>query len=147
MSLYREPFSVTGLFENDVYAGVPEMLAALRAMRHTLYIATSKPRVYAERIVEHFSLAPYFAGVYGSELDGRFDNKGELLAHLVRHEALSPATTVMVGDRSHDIVAAKQNGLRSIGVTYGYGSYDELVQAGADRICHSPADIVAYFHE
>lgn len=145
MTLYRERFSVVGLFENEVYPTIPEMLATLRAKQYTLYIATSKPRVYAEKILEHFSLAQYFAGIYGSELDGRFDNKGELIAYILERERLSPATTVMVGDRSHDIIAAKQNGLRSIGVTYGYGTYEELTQADADLICGSPTDIVAFF--
>lgn len=147
MSLYRERFSVSGLFENEVYADVPEMLATLVARGYRLYVATSKPRIYATRIVAHFSLAQYFIGVYGSELDGRFDNKGELIAYLLQQEHLLPAATAMVGDRSHDIVAAKQNGLSAIGVSYGYGSYDELVEARTDHICRSPADVVAAFRD
>ena len=145
MSLYRERFSAIGLFENEVYADVPDILARLQSMRYALYIATAKPGIYAEKILEHFSLARYFTAIYGSELDGRYDDKAELIAHILRQERLAPDTTVMVGDRSHDIVAARQNGLRSIGVTYGYGTYEELVEAGADRICRTPADILAYF--
>lgn len=145
MTLYRERFAVLGLFENAVYADVPEMLARLHALHYPLYIATAKPRIYAGQILEHFSLAHYFTGIYGSELDGRYDDKAELIAYLLRHEQLVPETTVMVGDRSHDIVAAKRNGIRAIGVTYGYGTHKELMQAGADLICRSPADIVALF--
>jgi len=144
LRLYRQRFAAVGLFENTVYDGVPEMLEALQR-NAKLFVATSKPRVFAERIVEHFGLARFFAGVYGAELDGRFDDKTELLAHLLDSERLLPGTTTMVGDRSHDIVAAKRNRLRSIGVSYGYGTDAELRDAGADHICASPAELVAFF--
>lgn len=140
---YRERYSTVGLFENAVYPGIEQMLATLREMHYTLFVATSKPRIYARRIAEHFGLAPFFAGIYGAELDGRFDDKSELLAHLLASENLAPGTTAMVGDRSHDMIAAKRNRMRSIGVTYGYGSHNELVAAGAGHICDRPAEIVA----
>lgn len=145
MHAYRERFAVLGLFENQVYPGVSEMLAALRALGYTLYIATSKPRIYAEKILEHFSLAQHFTRIYGSELDGRYDKKAELIEYLLQHERLLPVSSVMVGDRSHDIVAAKQHGIRSIGVTYGYGTHEELMEAGADYLCGTPTEIVALF--
>jgi len=145
LTLYRERFSVIGLFENEVYADVPRLLAALRAHQYRLYLATSKRRVYAERILAHFSLAHHFARIYGTEFDGRYENKAELIMHILRQEHLVPETTLMIGDRSHDIIAAKQNGMRSIGVTYGYGTNEELVQADPDHICGSPADIVVFF--
>ncbi len=144
LSMYRERFATVGLFENEVYAGVPEMLAELHQLGCAMFVATAKPRMYAERIVEHFGLAQYFDGIYGAELDGRFDDKRELLAHLLDSEDLSPARTIMVGDRSHDVVAAKHNGLSAIGVSYGYGTVDELRGAGADHICASPAEVVVW---
>lgn len=136
--LYRERFASVGLFENTVYAGVPPMLKALHADAVRLYVATAKPRVFAERILHHFALDTYFAGVYGSELDGRFENKGELLQFLLHTEGVAPHTTVMVGDRLHDVEAAHQNGMVAVGVTYGYGTEDELRHAGADYLCHTP---------
>jgi phosphoglycolate phosphatase len=141
LSFYRERFSTVGLFENTVYAGVPEMLASLQSQGPTLYVATAKPHIYAERIVEHLGLAPFFTAVYGPELDGRMDDKRELLAHLQRNEKLSHAATIMVGDRSHDIVAAKENAVMAIGVSYGYGSRGELQTAGADFVCDDPSEV------
>ena len=141
MVWYRERFSVTGLFENTIYAGVPEMLAALKARNHRLLLATAKPHVYATRILAHFGILAPFDGVYGSELDGVRQHKGELLAYLLEREGIDPSSAVMVGDRHHDIDAARANGCHAIGVTYGYGSADEL--AHADRLCDSPAHIAA----
>jgi phosphoglycolate phosphatase len=145
MALYRERYGVVGLFENEVYPAVPAMLAELHAAGYALYIATGKPRIYALKIVAHFGFAQYFSGVYGSELDGRFDNKAELLEHLLQVEGIDAARAVMIGDRSHDIVAAKANGIPSIGITYGYGPLEELTGAGADIILASPTEIAAFF--
>ncbi len=138
MQLYRERFASVGLFENKVYAGVPDMLAALRAASMRLYVATSKPRVFAERILQHFALDAHFAGVYGSELDGRHDDKGELLQFLLQTEGVSPSAAVMVGDRLHDVRAAQQNAVVAVGVTYGYGTEHELRHAGAAYVCATP---------
>lgn len=145
MGLYRERYGVVGLFENEVYLHVPAMLEALHAAGYALYIATGKPRIYAQKIVDHFDLGRYFTGVYGSELDGRFDNKAELLEYILREEHIEAARAVMIGDRSHDIVAAKKNGIPSIGITYGYGPLEELTGAEADTILASPSEIAAYF--
>jgi phosphoglycolate phosphatase len=142
VQLYRERFSTVGLFENDPYPGVVEMLRTLRAIGFRLYIATSKPHVFAQRILRHFALDGYFAAVYGSELDGRHDDKGELVQFLLQQERLSGSETVMVGDRSHDVLAARQNSVLAMGVTYGYGTEGELLQAKADFLCHSPADVM-----
>lgn len=145
MALYRERYGVLGLFENQVYPEVPAMLRELHAAGYALYIATGKSRIFAQKIVAHFGFTDYFSGVYGSELDGRFDNKAELLEHLLEVEHIDAARAVMIGDRSHDVVAAKANGIPSIGITYGYGSLDELTGAGADTILSSPAEIAAHF--
>lgn len=141
MVLYRERFADTGLFENAIYDGVPEILLTLKARNHRLLLATAKPHVYAKRILAHFGILAPFDGVYGSELDGVRQHKGELLAYLLERESIDPSGTVMIGDRHHDIDAARANCCRSIGVTYGYGSAVEL--AHADRLCDSPAHIAA----
>ena len=103
-----------------------------------LFVTTSKPRVFAERIVEHFGLKEYFCAVYGSELDGTRSDKGHLIAHVLQAESLSPHSTVMVGDRAHDVVGAKVHGVFPIGVLWGYGSSDELIGAGATTLCAKP---------
>jgi phosphoglycolate phosphatase len=144
MTLYRQRYATVGLFENQVYEGIPALLASLNQKQFRLFLATAKPHLYARRILAHHGLGHYFAGVYGSELDGHHDDKGELLAYLLKEEGLFAAATLMVGDREHDIRAARQNGLRAIGVTYGYGSAEELTQAGANGICHTPREIGAF---
>lgn len=136
--LYRKRYSETGLFENVVYPGIPEALAALKAAGATLRLSTSKPRVYAARILEHFDLARYFKAIYGAELDGRLANKAELIAHILKSESFSAASACMIGDRSHDVVGAKANGVRPIGVLWGYGTRDELLAAGASMLCERP---------
>ena len=139
MVLYRERFAETGLFENIVYNGVPEMLADLKMRNYRLLLATAKPHVYARRILAHFNLATPFDGIYGSELDGTRQHKADLLRYLLERENIDPSSAVMIGDRHHDIDAARVHGCRAIGVTYGYGSAEEL--AHADRRCDSPAHI------
>ena len=139
MVLYRERFAETGLFENIVYNGVPEMLTDLKARNYRLLLATAKPHVYARRILAHFNLATPFDGIYGSELDGTRQHKADLLRYLLERENIDPSSAVMIGDRHHDIDAARVHGCRAIGVTYGYGSAEEL--AHADRLCDSPAHI------
>ena len=141
LELYRERFSRIGKFENAVYPGVPEMLTALRDGGMALYLATSKPAVFAADILAHFELTPFFAGVHGSELDGTRVDKEELIRHILDVEDLSPGETVMVGDRSHDICGAQAAGIAAIGVLYGYGDRRELAGAGAERLADTPADV------
>jgi phosphoglycolate phosphatase len=141
LSLYRERFSDVGLYENAVYDGIAEVLTTLGLSGRKLFVATSKPHVFAERIVEHFGLRHHFEHVFGSELDGTHVDKSHLLEYALKTVAVDPAKTLMIGDRSHDIVGAKNNGMRAIGVLYGYGSKDELLGAGASRICATPQAI------
>jgi phosphoglycolate phosphatase len=137
VELYRQRFSSKGMLENSVYPGIHSALTTLRG--HPLpFVTTSKPRVFAERIGEHFGLKEYFCAIYGSELDGTRSDKSDLVAHVLKAESLSPHSTVMVGDRAHDIVGAKAHGVFPIGVLWGYGSYDELVAAGATTLCEQP---------
>lgn len=133
---YREYFSETGIFENEVYPGIRDMLDVLKHDgRYVLAVATSKPTVFAERIIEHFGLKDYFTCVVGSNLDGTRSKKAEVIQEVLRVLNVSQLDeVVMIGDREHDILGAKQVGVRSIGVLYGYGSYEELEGAGAGYI-------------
>ncbi len=141
LAFYRERFGEVGLLENEVYGGIPEALTALGESGARLFVATSKPTVYAKQIIEHFGLMPHFEDVLGSELDGTRADKTDLIGWLMQRKALAVTTTIMVGDRSYDIVGARNNGLRSIGVLYGYGGRDELVEAGADKLCRQPDEL------
>jgi phosphoglycolate phosphatase len=143
LTLYRQRFADAGMYENRIYEGVPEMLERVRLMTTALFVATGKPAVYAERIVKYFGLASHFAGVYGPRLDGQLENKTDLLAHLLATERLPAAGAIMVGDRAADIIAAKVNGVHSIGVLWGYGSEAELRAAGADQLCLSPWELTS----
>lgn len=135
---YRERFTDQGLYENKVYDGIPQCLQLLRDAGSTLYVATSKPTVYSLRIVEHFGLTPYFAQVYGSELDGTRADKTDLLAHVLSTEGVPASEAVMVGDRRYDIVGATNHGVKSVGVLWGYGGEEELSAAGATALCSAP---------
>ncbi|MCA6122306.1 HAD family hydrolase [Bradyrhizobium sp. WSM 1704] len=142
VAFYRERFGDVGLFENAVYPGIAEVLAALRAAPRRMFVATSKPHVFATRIVAHFGLADHFDHVFGSELDGTRVNKAELLAYALEQTGVDAAAAVMIGDRSHDVIGAKRNGIRPVGVTYGYGSSAELIEAGASHLCASPRAVL-----
>ncbi len=141
VSIYRERFSTKGLFENQVYDGIPECLNRLMDKAESIHVATSKPTIYSERIIEHFDLSRYFNLVYGSNLDGSLSDKTDLLRHIIESEDLLPRHTVMIGDRSFDIIGAKNHGIRAIGVLWGYGTEDELSNAGADGLCNHPNEI------
>lgn len=139
---YREYFRPHGVYENEVYTGVPEMLKELHAMGKTLVLATSKPTVFAKIILEHFGLAPYFSVVVGSELDGTRVDKDEVVeCALEEAEITDKSLAVMIGDRKHDMLGAKKNGLDAIGVLYGHGSYEELEPHGADVIVETVEEL------
>ena len=142
LATYRARYTTTGIYECSAYSGVKEMLVALTAAGHTLCLATSKRRDFAERVVEYLGFATYIPRVYGALPGGGLDEKKDLLAEILRVEGYDPLTTVMVGDRLHDIHAAKSNTLRSIGVLWGYGGAAELTEAGADQLAVTPADVV-----
>lgn len=135
---YRAFYSAGAMFNAPVYAGMPEAFAALRAAGVTLIVATSKPHVMARPILAHFGLDGHFHAIHGAELDGRNDDKGDLLAHIMAEEGVDPAEAVMIGDRKFDILAARRHGIANIGVLWGYGGEAELTEAGADRLCASP---------
>jgi phosphoglycolate phosphatase len=141
VSLYRERFSTKGMYENRLYEGIGTLLESLSGNGHTLYVVTTKPKVYAEEIVEHFGIARYFEGVYGPTLSGIRKDKAHLIAYLLDEENIFTANALMIGDRSYDIAGAKANDVASIGVLWGYGSAEELTEAGADRLCESPEEL------
>jgi len=126
---YRERFAVKGLYENHVFEGVAETLAELKRRGYRLFLATAKPTVYAKQILEHFDLAQYFTDIYGSELNGERTNKAELIQYILEQQKLQADQCLMVGDREHDIFGARQNGIDTIAVNYGYGSQEELALA------------------
>ena len=139
---FRERYDTKGWRENRVYPGVRELLRGIRALSWRAYLATSKRQPIAARILEHFELAPYFAGIYGSG-GVRDSGKAELVNRVLQRESIAPAEAVFVGDRLYDIRGARACGIDSIGVTYGYGSRQELEGAGATQICDDPASVLA----
>lgn len=130
---YREYYAPVGIYENQVYEGLEEMLAALKEKGLSLCVATSKPERFAKMILKHFHLDSYFDLIGGALMDGRTD-KAEVISYVLDQLDTKKEKVVMVGDREHDILGAKKNGLDSIGVLFGYGNEEELKEAGADWI-------------
>ena len=140
---YRERFSSVGLYQNTPYSGIQDALSALQSAGIRLCVASSKPHVYVREILEHFELIHYFSDVFGSLLNGTRTDKSELLRFALSETRVDARTATMVGDRKHDIIGALDNGISAIGVLYGYGSEEELVQAGANRFAKAPSDLVS----
>lgn len=138
---YRQRYADVGLFENVIYAGIMELLTALCGDGYDLYVVTSKPTIYADRILRHFDLDRFFVAAFGPELNGRFDDKAELIAHILSEHHLNPRHTVMIGDRASDIAAGQTNDTHTLAVTYGFGGAEELAAANPDAMCHRPAEI------
>lgn len=141
VAAYREYFADTGLYENEVYPGIPELLADLKDAGKTLALATSKPAVFAERILEHFQLRKYFSLAAGSELDGTRVHKADVIAYALEQTGFSAADALMIGDRCYDIDGARAVGTQALGVAYGYGSREELEKAGASKIAENVEDL------
>ena len=135
ITFYREYFSVTGLYENVVYENFEDILIALKEQNKSLIIATSKPTVFAEKILEHFNLKKYFDFIAGSNLDNTRTKKADVISYALEQQGLTETSEmIMIGDREHDIIGAKTLGIESIGVLHGYGSYEELSNSGANYI-------------
>ncbi|EJR61943.1 HAD hydrolase, family IA [Bacillus cereus VD115] len=132
---FREYLKQRGLLENSVYEGIPNLLKQLKDTGNRLFIATSKPTIFARQVIEHFQLTNYFEDIIGSNLNGTRIKKEEIIAHILQHnEGLNKEEVVMIGDRKHDIIGANHNGIASIGVLYGYGSENELIEVSATHI-------------
>ena len=143
---YRENFSVTGLFENEVYDGVPEMLAELKNRGVKIALATSKPYEFSIKILKHFDLYQYFDFFGAATMDGKISKKEDVIAKLLEDMGTEDKTKLlMIGDRYHDIEGARANGLDSAGVLWGYGSKEELENAGAKYILNGPEEILDLF--
>ncbi len=138
---YRERFAASGWQENRLIDGIGGALGRLSERGAVLYVATSKPRIYAERIVTHFGLGEYFAAVFGAELDGTRADKRELLHYAKRMTGVGD-DAAMIGDRRFDILGGRANGMRTVGVTWGFGSRRELEAAGADLLIHEPPELL-----
>ena len=131
---YREYFAVKGLYENELFEGIPELLSDCRKAGYKISMATSKPTHYARIIAEHFDIARYFDAIHGSSLDGTRITKSSVVAEAVSEEHLDPTRALMIGDRRHDVEGAGEHGIRTVGVLYGYGSREEHEAAGAAYI-------------
>ena len=143
IDLYREYYRDRGIFENRVYNGMEEMLGTLKQRGKTLVLATSKPEPFAREILEHFHLASYFTYAAGATMDETRVKKEEVIAYAMESCGITdPGQVLMVGDRRHDIEGARANGVDSLGVLYGYGSREELEQAGACYLAEKVEDIL-----
>lgn len=138
---YRVYYRDKGIFENGVYEGVPEMLETLKNAGKRLVLATSKPEEFAKIIMAHYGLDKWVRSIAGATMDKARDTKGKVIAYALEGFDIDPAAAVMVGDREHDIIGGKENGLPGIGVTFGYGSREELLDAGAVAVADSPAGL------
>lgn len=140
---YREYFSTKGIFENDMYDKIPEILSELKKRGLSLVLATSKPDEFSVRILKHFGIFEYFDFVAASTMDEKRTSKAEVIAYALESLNITDKSEVlMIGDREHDIKGAKANGLKSAGVLYGYGDFDELTKAGADYIVETPKKLL-----
>ena len=139
---YREYYRVKGIYENKVYDGIENMLETLYKSGKKIILATSKPEVFAKEILRHFGLSKYFTYVAGANLDGTMTDKAEVVEYALTEGGVNDrSSAIMIGDRKHDIIGAKKNGIDSIGVLFGYGSKEELETAGADYIAENTEEI------
>lgn len=143
---YRVYFKEKGMLENTVYENIDLFLKTLYDNGKTLIVATSKPTIFSKQILEHFNLAKYFKSIIGSNLDGSRMEKSDVIKYaLESNNIVDLSKVIMIGDRKYDILGAKENNIQSIGVLYGYGSYDELHSNGADYIVRDVKELLALF--
>ena len=145
LAKYRERFGTVGLFENELYSGIPEVLSALQKAGYRLFLATSKPTVYATQILDHFGLSSYFEFVGGAEIGGPRIHKPDVIEYVLAENHLKREETVMIGDRKYDMEGGKGANLATVGVLYGYGDREELTEYGADVICETVEDLGTIF--
>ena len=146
IKFYREYFTDKGMLDNEIFPGIPELLSNLRSRGHNLGVATSKPTVYSEVILKHFEIDNYFSVVIGSNLDGTRMIKSEIIEFALKTlQVPELEKVIMIGDRKHDIIGAKQNNIDSIGVVFGYGSREELERAGATYLANTVGELAGLF--
>lgn len=142
---YRTLYKEKGMYQVTPYQGIEKVLTQL-AEKYELFIATSKPEFFAVKIMNHLDYMKFFNGIYGADLKGvRSDKKGVIHDALKAEKIGDLSTVVMIGDRAHDITGAKENGIDSIGVLYGFGEKKELIEAGAQKIISKPTDLLDIF--
>lgn len=141
LRVFRQHHGETGIYDYAFYPGMDQALDQLKS-KHRLFVATSKPKIYADRIFDHFGKSAYFEGIYGSELSGKNSKKGDVIRLALEERKLNPNQTIMIGDRKHDMIGAQETGTASIGVTWGYGSHEELQLAGANVISKNWDELV-----
>lgn len=139
---YREYYSEKGIFENRLYEGIDTVLKTLTQNNKNCMVATSKPTEFAVRILKYFNISEYFQDVIGSNLDGTFSEKEEIIKSVIEKHNLDKAETVMIGDKKHDINGAHKNDIDSVAVMYGYGSVEELEAAKPTYLCSSVQGIL-----
>lgn len=145
VAYYREYYTAGGIYENEVYPEIPEVLSSIRELGGKIYLATSKPQVFAQQILEHFQLTPFFDGVVGSFLDGTRIDKAEVIAQALKQAGVTGenrSRVWMTGDTRYDILGAHAQGIRGVGALYGYGTREELLEAGADFLIRTPKELL-----
>lgn len=147
MELYRQRYRGIGIYENEVYDGIPSVLDALTSDGWRLLVVTAKPTPFAKVVVDHFQLADHFAQIFGSELDGRFAEKDDLIRHILETEHIDPQNALMIGDRKHDVLAAQRNGVATIAVCWGYAKPEELSNCNPDLIVETVRELPAAIAE
>lgn len=144
--IYRSRYVPIGMFENTPYPGIQAMLASLKSDGYSLYVATSKPEDMAVEILKKFKLASYFELICGATLDGKRDSKESVIGHLLKQLNIQQ-DAIMIGDTAYDVIGAAAHGIKTIGVSWGYGAVEEITKAGAFKIAHSPKELIALIHE
>ncbi len=144
LDYYRERFSTVGLYENEVYTKIPYLLEQLKNTDYILFVATSKPQIFAKQILEHFKIAHHFQNIYGSKLNGQYADKADLITYIMTTEGLATENALMIGDREFDVLGATANHVNCLGVSWGYGSKIELQDAGAIAIINEPLELLAW---
>jgi phosphoglycolate phosphatase len=142
---YREYFKDIGLYENELYAGMNELLEMLISQKRVLMVATSKPTIFAEEILKYFNIDKYFEFICGSNLDGTMSDKTEIIRYILNEKNLKKQSTIMIGDRKHDIIGAHNNGIASVGIGYGYGSEEELININPTHYIKTLQELVRAF--
>lgn len=146
IAVYRSRYIPIGKFENTPYPGIRDMLAKLQQKGHTLFVATSKPETTAVEILEHFDLAKYFTQICGAAMDRSRVSKEDVIAYLLRQNEAANEL-IMVGDTAFDVIGAKKHGIPTIGVSWGYGSVQEMVDAGATSIVHNTDELFSLLED
>ncbi|MFJ7746811.1 HAD family hydrolase [Peribacillus sp. NPDC097295] len=142
IGLYRERFKEKGMYENVLYSNIASLLQTLTERQFSLVVATSKPTVFAEQILKYFHIDQYFERIVGSNLDGTRASKTEIIQYILdKYKEYTLSNFIMIGDRKHDIIGANNTGIDSIGVTYGYGTFDELSHSNPTHIVESVSQL------